>query len=172
MKNYKKTGIFLSLGSNQGDRSTNLHDARIKIQKQIGKIVRSSSIYSTAAWGVTDQPDFLNQVIEIETVLTPGALLEKTHSIEKSLGRIRTGKWGARIIDIDVLLYREVELNTAHLVIPHPELPNRKFVLVPFTEIAPDQVHPTRHKKISELLEQCSDQLAVTKFIEEQNSGD
>ncbi|RAW01896.1 2-amino-4-hydroxy-6-hydroxymethyldihydropteridine diphosphokinase [Pseudochryseolinea flava] len=159
--------MFLSLGSNQGDRSTNLHDACMKIRKQVGKIVRSSSIYSTAAWGVTDQPDFLNQVIEVETNLTPGALLEKTHSIEKSLGRIRTGKWGARIIDIDILLYREVELKTAHLVIPHPELPNRKFVLIPFAEIAADHVHPTAHKKISELLDTCTDQLAVTKFIED-----
>jgi 2-amino-4-hydroxy-6-hydroxymethyldihydropteridine diphosphokinase len=162
-----KTGIFLSLGSNQGDRSTNLHDARLKIQKQVGKIVRASSIYSTAAWGVTDQPDFLNQVIEIESSLSPGSLLEKTHTIEKSLGRIRTGKWGARIIDIDILLYRDATLKTTHLTLPHPELPNRKFVLIPFAEIAPDLLHPTLQKKISELLEICSDQLAVTKFIED-----
>ena len=162
-----KTGIFLSLGSNQGDRSNNLHDARKKIEKQAGKIVRASSIYSTAAWGVTDQPDFLNQVIEIHTTLTPGLLLEKTHAIEKSLGRIRSGKWGARIIDIDLLIYRDVVLETAHLVLPHPQLPNRNFVLVPFCEIAPDQLHPILHQTIQVLKDNCPDQLAVTKFQED-----
>jgi 2-amino-4-hydroxy-6-hydroxymethyldihydropteridine diphosphokinase len=162
-----KTGIFLSLGSNQGDRSTNLFDARKRIEKQAGKILRASSVYSTAAWGVTDQPDFLNQVIEIETRLTPGLLLDATHKIETSLGRIRTGKWGARIIDIDLLFYRHVVLTTGHLVLPHPELPNRNFVLVPFNEIAPGFIHPVLQKKISELLETCPDKLAVTKFVEE-----
>jgi 2-amino-4-hydroxy-6-hydroxymethyldihydropteridine diphosphokinase len=162
-----KTGIFLSLGSNQGDRLNNLHDARKRIEKQVGKIIKASSIYSTAAWGVTDQPDFLNQVIEVQTALTPGILLDKTHAIEKSLGRIRTGKWGARIIDIDILLYRDVLLETAHLKLPHPELPNRNFVLIPFSEIAPEQVHPTLHKTIRELLLICADKLAVTKFQED-----
>jgi 2-amino-4-hydroxy-6-hydroxymethyldihydropteridine diphosphokinase len=162
-----KTGIFLSLGSNQGDRSTNLHDARVKLQKQVGKIVRASAIYSTAAWGVTDQPDFLNQVIEIQTTLSPGALLDKTHAIEKSLGRIRTGKWGARIIDIDILLYRDAALNTTHLVLPHPEIANRRFVLIPFAEIAADHQHPTLHKSIQTLLDECPDQLAVMQFVEE-----
>lgn len=162
-----KTGIFLSLGSNQGDRSTNLFDARKRITKSVGKILRASSVYSTAAWGVTDQPDFLNQVIEIETTLSPGALLDATHKIETSLGRIRSGKWGARIIDIDILFYRDAILNTAHLVLPHPELPNRKFVLVPFNEIAPGFIHPVMKKTIHDLMEGCRDTLAVTRFVEE-----
>jgi 2-amino-4-hydroxy-6-hydroxymethyldihydropteridine diphosphokinase len=162
-----KTGIFLSLGSNQGDRFTNLFDARKRIEKQAGKILRASSVYSTAAWGVTDQPDFLNQVIEIETHLSPGALLEAIHKIETSLGRIRSGKWGARILDIDILFYRDAVLNTAHLILPHPELPNRNFVLVPFNEIAPGFIHPVLRKTIHELLEVCPDRLAVMKFIEE-----
>ena len=162
-----KAGIFLSLGSNQGDRWTNLFDARKRIEKQVGKIVKTSPIYSTAAWGVTDQPDFLNQVIEIQSTLSPGAVLERTHTIETSLGRIRTGKWGARIIDIDILFFRDVVLNTGHLVLPHPQLPFRKFVLIPFVDIAPTVEHPVLHKKISELLETCPDQLAVTLFQED-----
>lgn len=162
-----KTGIFLSLGSNQGDRINNLFDARKRLEKQAGKILRASSIYSTAAWGVTDQPDFLNQVIEIETKLTPGLLLDTTKKIETSLGRIRTGKWGARIIDIDILFYRDAILNTSHLVLPHPELPNRNFVLVPFNEIAPGFIHPVLRKNIHDLMETCKDKLAVNRFVEE-----
>jgi 2-amino-4-hydroxy-6-hydroxymethyldihydropteridine diphosphokinase len=162
-----KTGIFLSLGSNQGDRSTNLFDARKRIEKQAGKILRASSIYTTAAWGVTDQPDFLNQVIEIETKLSPGGLLEAANKIEASLGRTRTGKWGARIIDIDILFYRDAILKTTHLVLPHPELPNRNFVLIPFNEIAPGFIHPVLKKTINDLLDNCLDDLPVTRFTEE-----
>ena len=160
------TGIFLSLGSNQGDRQKNLRETIVQIAEVAGKIVKASPVYRTAAWGKTDQPDFLNQVIAIETSLTPEELLEKILAIEHRLGRIRTEKWAMRTIDIDILLFGNVIINSAALSLPHPELANRRFVLEPLNEIAPEYIHPILKKKISELLAECPDQLAVTKLQE------
>jgi 2-amino-4-hydroxy-6-hydroxymethyldihydropteridine diphosphokinase len=121
-----KSGIFLLLGSNQGDSRGNLSRAREAIQTLIGPIVTTSSFYRTAAWGKTNQPDFYNQVIQIDTVLEPHTLLDRILNIEYRLGRIRKEKWGPRIIDIDILFYHDKINNTADLILPHPGIPIRR----------------------------------------------
>ena len=126
-------------------------------------VVRCSSVYATEAWGKTDQPQFLNQVIEVDTKLDPHALLDKILATEKILGRSRKERWGPRTIDIDILLYGNHVLNTPSLRVPHPELQNRKFTLAPLREIAPDLVHPTLNKTVAELDDTCPDPLKATK---------
>lgn len=155
--------IFILLGSNVGDCQANLLNARQEISRSIGKIITTSSVYKSAPWGNTHQPDFFNQVIEVNSTLTPDNLLEGILDIEKSLGRKRGVKWGPRIIDIDILLWGTRSINTPQLVVPHPELPNRKFTLLPLTEIAPEFLHPGEKKTIRELLEACTDPMKVEK---------
>jgi 2-amino-4-hydroxy-6-hydroxymethyldihydropteridine diphosphokinase len=158
------TDVFLSLGSNEGDRQGNLDKTILRIGKEAGTIVKVSSVYRTAAWGKTDQPDFLNQAIQLETSLSPEELLEKILAIEHSLGRVRTEKWAMRTIDIDILLFGQMTMTSPHLSLPHPELANRRFVLVPLNDIAPDYLHPVLKKTIRELLAECPDQLAVERY--------
>lgn len=164
MQNPLTNRVFLLLGTNLGNRSDNLLVAIEQVQITAGKIIQASSIYETAAWGKTDQANFLNQVIEIETALAPIDLLNALLSIEEQMGRSREIKWGPRIIDIDILLYDEIVVTSDTLTVPHPALHERKFTLVPLAEIAGDQVHPIFQKKISELLAICSDPLPVTKI--------
>lgn len=156
--------IYLLLGSNQGDRLTNLKEARQLLNERIGGLVRSSSLYLTAAWGDIEQPNFYNQVVEIKTGLFPAELLEHILEIELLLGRTRSEKWGPRLIDIDILYYSDLKLDTQTLVIPHPQIQNRRFALEPLTEIAPDFVHPILMATQQELLEKCNDRLAVTRI--------
>jgi 2-amino-4-hydroxy-6-hydroxymethyldihydropteridine diphosphokinase len=156
-------GIFLLLGSNLGDRAQNLETSRNLIQQTAGRIVKASSIYQTAAWGKSDQPDFYNQVIEIESLLDPDTLLQTTLQIEEHMGRTRIEVWGSRIIDIDILLYGDVIVEHERLKIPHPQMTNRRFTLVPLSEIAPEVIHPITRKEIRKLLLICKDQLAVVK---------
>lgn len=155
--------IFILLGSNVGDRQANLLNARQEISREIGEIITTSAVYKTAPWGNTHQPDFYNQVIGIDSTLTPDTLLEGILEIEKRLGRTREVKWGPRIIDIDILLWGARTIKTPHLTIPHPELPHRRFTLLPLTEIAPEFLHPGEKKTIRELLEACTDPLKVEK---------
>jgi 2-amino-4-hydroxy-6-hydroxymethyldihydropteridine diphosphokinase len=154
-------GIFLLLGTNLGDRSQHLATARALIEARAGKIIKTSAIYQTAAWGKTDQPDFYNQVIEIESILSPDELLKTTLGIEEEMGRVRTEVWGARTIDIDILLYSDIMVEREHLIIPHPRMNNRKFTLIPLAEIAPEVIHPVTQKTIRELLAICTDKLNV-----------
>lgn len=144
--------VYLSLGTNLGNRSENLQKGIKKLQS-IGKIIKQSSVLETKAWGKTDQPDFLNQVVLIETKLSPQELLKECQKIETELGRIRVEKWGARTLDIDLLFYDKLILNTLKLKIPHPLLPERLFVLEPLAEIAPDLIHPLLKKNIKTLLQ-------------------
>jgi 2-amino-4-hydroxy-6-hydroxymethyldihydropteridine diphosphokinase len=156
-----KNRIFLLLGTNLGDRKKNLTVARNTIELQVGSIIKASSIYETKAWGKTDQPDFLNQALEVETQWSPKGVLQEILAIEQSLGRKRKEKWRERVIDIDILLY-ENEIITSHdLTIPHPQLPNRRFALVPLAEIAGDRLHPLLRISIDDLLKQCPDTLQV-----------
>lgn len=155
--------IFILLGSNVGDCQANLLNARQEISRGIGKIITTSSVYKTAPWGNTHQPNFYNQVIEINSPLTPDNLLEGILDIEKRLGREREVKWGPRIIDIDILLWGARTMKTPHLTIPHPELPHRRFALLPLTEIAPEFLHPGEKKTIRDLLEACTDPLKVER---------
>ncbi len=136
--------------------------ARVRIGLLAGKIAASSALYETAAWGNTEQPPFLNQVIALDTTLDARLLLTTILSVEKSLGRIRTTQWAPRTIDIDILLYGDEVIHDPELTVPHPALPERRFALTPLTEIAPDLKHPVLQKTISELVADCKDTLSVT----------
>ena len=157
--------VYLLLGSNMGARLQLLDNAIAKISNQIGEILERSSVYETAAWGKTDQPNFLNVAIAVSTELTPLEVLSRALQIEVELGRIREEKWGARLIDIDIIFYGNEVVNIPHtLDIPHPEMHKRKFVLEPLTEIAPELQHPVFNKSVSTLLHELNDQLEVTRI--------
>jgi 2-amino-4-hydroxy-6-hydroxymethyldihydropteridine diphosphokinase len=157
---------FLLLGSNLGDRKNNLQIARNAIAVSVGTVLKASSIYRTAAWGKTDQPEFLNQALKIETALSPEEVLREILKIEKNMGRIRIEKWGQRIMDIDILLYDDDLLNSPALTLPHPQLEHRRFALVPLAEIGGEVIHPVYKIKISDMLARCSDSLEVKEFSE------
>ncbi len=160
----KHNKVFLGLGSNLGNREENLLKAQKLIDKKVGKVHSKSSIYETAAWGITEQNAFLNQVLEIETVFSPDAVLHLLLKIEKNMGRIREIKWGERSIDIDVLYYNNEIISTENLVVPHPFIQERKFVLVPLCEIAPVFIHPRLKQSNLELLEKCQDSGEIVVF--------
>jgi 2-amino-4-hydroxy-6-hydroxymethyldihydropteridine diphosphokinase len=158
---------YLLTGGNIGNRAGYLQEAARQIDQTCGSILKSSSIYETAAWGKTDQQDFLNQAMLIETNLASIDLLEKILQIEKNLGRRREEKYGKRTIDIDILFYNREIINKPALQVPHPEMQNRRFTLVPLNEIAPEFIHPVFLKKIAELLKDCGDKLDVKKITRE-----
>ena len=156
--------IFLSLGSNLGDRQAVLALAREQIAKRVGVVSSESSVYETEPWGVADQPAFLNQVIRAETTLAPEEVLRIILDIEHELGRVRYERWGARVIDIDLLYYNALVLDSARLTLPHPRLQDRLFNLIPLAEIAPGFVHPSLKKTSLELLESCTDDGVVSRI--------
>jgi 2-amino-4-hydroxy-6-hydroxymethyldihydropteridine diphosphokinase len=155
---------YLLTGGNMGAREENLLLARERIREECGEIIAVSSLYETAAWGKTDQPSFLNQVLQIETKLKPRQLLLKILEIEEQVGRKRKEKYGPRIIDIDILFFNNQVYKSSLLTIPHPEIQNRRFVLVPMAEIAPDFVHPVLKETIIGLLAVSPDQLEVKRM--------
>ena len=155
---------YILLGSNLGDRKIYIASAISEISATLGIIEISSSLYETASWGKHDQPDFLNQVIELKTNLNPNDLLTGVLNIEIKLGRKRIEKWGSRVIDIDILLYGQQIVNEPELSIPHPLLAFRRFCLMPLNEIAPKFVHPILKKTMQELLFELSDDLFVKKL--------
>ena len=158
---------ILHLGSNEGNRLRHIQNAMKLIERKIGRKATQSSIYETEAWGIKEQPDFLNVVVKIESHLEPHPLLKRINEIEDELGRTRIEKWGSRIIDIDILFCENELINDAKLTIPHPYLEKRNFVLVPLNEIEPDFVHPIINKKISVLLKESKDTCKVKIWIEE-----
>ena len=157
---------YLLIGGNLGNRKENLAKAVSLINEQCGSLTRSSSIYKTEAWGNTDQPSFLNQALEISTSLNARQLMRKVLKIEEEMGRVRKEKLGPRIIDIDILLFENEIHDLRFLKIPHPEMQNRRFVLVPLAEIDSTLQHPVLKKSIAELLEECPDNLEVKKITE------
>lgn len=156
-----ESNVYLLLGTNQGNRGRNLEQATDHIVKVGSEIIKKSSIYETAPWGITDQPPFLNLVIHFRTTENPHSLLEKLLNIEREMGRKRIGKWGPRIIDIDILFYDNRTINTEDLTIPHPEIQNRMFTLLPLKEIAPNLIHPVFDVSILSLTEACTDSSEV-----------
>lgn len=147
---------MLSLGSNMGDRMQNLQDA-LRMLEQTGVVESMSGVYETEPVGFDAQDDFLNMVVDYRTPLAPADLLDRLLAVEKSLGRDRREKWGPRTIDIDILLYDDEVINDPHLTIPHPYYHERRFVLVPLVEIAPERVCPVRKVTMKQLLELCKD---------------
>src|SRR5713226_2982439 len=149
---------YLGLGSNQGDRVTLLNDALARLAGSGRvRVTKRSSLYETAPVGMTEQPGFLNLVAEVETDLDPQDLLELVLVVERSLGRVRTQRWGPRTVDIDILLYGDVRVDTPILAIPHPEMTRRRFVLEPLLEIAPDAALPDG-RRLATFLPEVRDQ--------------
>jgi 2-amino-4-hydroxy-6-hydroxymethyldihydropteridine diphosphokinase len=155
---------YLLTGGNEGDRFLHMQEARTNIELICGQLLQVSSLYETAPWGKTDQPDFLNQVILIDTKLSPEELLHAILSIEEMGGRKRTVKNAPRTIDIDILFYNELILEKQGLSIPHPRIADRRFVLEPLNEISPGFIHPVIGKTIHQLLLECKDELGVKKI--------
>lgn len=142
---------YIALGSNLGDKEKNLRRALLLLTQQGVEVVRVSSFLSTEPYGVTDQPQFLNAVACVRTSLAPLALLDVLLATELAMGRVRLRHWGERNIDLDLLLYEDVVLDTPRLHLPHSDMQNRDFVLLPLAEIAPELKHPTLQKTIWEL---------------------
>lgn len=156
MKDHKSESVrvIIALGSNIGDRGTYISKAQEKISKRVGKIIKASKLIETEAYGYTQQDDFLNMVIEVETKLSPMNLLKELMCIEKELGRVRTIHWGPRTLDLDIIYYGQEVIDEEDLKIPHPELYNRDFVLGPLEEIEPDLIDPVKNKSVRVLLEE------------------
>jgi 2-amino-4-hydroxy-6-hydroxymethyldihydropteridine diphosphokinase len=157
--------VFLGLGSDLGDREENLKKAVDAIGSSAATITGVSPLYETEPLGFRGSGDFLNMVISVETALSPSELLDKLMAAEKKLGRIRNEKRNvSRLIDIDILLYANEIVNCDSLVIPHPRMHERKFVLVPLNDIAPGLVHPTLGKTINQLLAECRDKSRIIPY--------
>lgn len=156
--------VFLLIGGNIGDRLQNLNQAITGLSATCGPVIQQSAVYETAAWGKTDQAAFLNQALVLTTSLTAQELITAILSVEEHMGRLRMEKFGPRVIDIDILFFNDEIMDEPNLTIPHPQLQNRRFVLVPLHEIAPKLVHPVLHKTIEQLLAECPDELEVSKI--------
>ena len=158
---------YLLLGSNMGDRDAYLLQAANLIDSKAGLIHQKSKTYEADAWGHKEQDPFLNQVLCINTQLSPEVLLKSILEIELEMGRQRFDKWHQRIIDIDILFYGDQIVNQKDLNIPHPHICERRFTLVPLAELAPDLIHPECNKAITELLAECRDPLGVRVYVKQ-----
>jgi 2-amino-4-hydroxy-6-hydroxymethyldihydropteridine diphosphokinase len=162
-----KNPVYLGLGSNIGDRKKIIETAVSEISGlKDTKVLKRSSLYKTEPWGIKNQEFFLNSVIEIETSLNPSELLDKLKKIESALGRKTRQKWTEREIDIDILFFDNLKITDKDVNIPHPEIQNRNFVLVPFCEINPGFIHPVLKKSVKDLLNDSKDNSAVIIFKE------
>jgi len=147
-----------------GEREEYLQNASELLATEIGVIQKESKIYESVPWGVENQSNYLNQVLEIRSELSAEEVLERVLQIEDKIGRIRNEKWGERIIDIDVLLFNDSIVEKDGICIPHIHLHNRKFVLIPLNEVAPSFIHPKYNKTIEELLSECKDIESVEEY--------
>jgi len=146
------------LGGNLGNTIEIFQNSIDFLTKKVGKITQLSSLYQTAAWGPIPQNDFINQVIEVETYLSAQELMDALLEIELQMGRIRNERWGPRTLDLDIIFFDDQIISTENLEIPHPRMTERKFVLVPMTEINPSFVHPKIQKTMEQLLLECEDE--------------
>tara|TARA_A100000171_G_C2137977_1_gene151957 strand:+ start:162 stop:653 length:492 start_codon:yes stop_codon:yes gene_type:complete len=156
--------IYLLLGTNLGDREKNLQIAKEQLTAHQLTIKKESSIYETAAWGIENQPSFLNQVVTVDSDKNPERVLVIINIIEGLMGRIRNLKWAQRLIDIDILYYGNSVIDKPKLKVPHPEIQNRRFTLAPLVELAPNFKHPISGKTQLEMLEECQDKLKADIF--------
>jgi 2-amino-4-hydroxy-6-hydroxymethyldihydropteridine diphosphokinase len=156
------TIAYIGVGSNVGNREANCRKA-FELLADTGRVISVSSLYFTEPVGYKEQEDFINAVVSIETDLSATELLDACRAIEGRLGRKRKLRWGPRTIDLDILLYGDHMINRPHLVIPHPLMATRKFVLAPLAEIAPDVMHPVLHKTAEQLLRELKDTSRVVK---------
>lgn len=156
--------VYLLLGANLGNPKDQLETATEMISLQLGDIQDRSALYRSSAWGVQNQPDFYNQVLSVQTKYTASEVLSICQGIEKDLGRTRGQKWGARIIDIDILYFNNKIIDRTDLHIPHPYLHQRRFTLLPLCEIAPNYIHPKMGQTNKQLLANCTDPLSVIKI--------
>ena len=146
--------VYLGLGTNLGNKEQNLRMSVKKIEERIGNVVSLSAFYATAPWGFSSENSFLNAAVCVETTLLPLQVLEETQRIERELGRTEksvNGLYADRLIDIDLLLYDDRVMDAEGLILPHPLMTERRFVMEPLSEIAPDVVHPVLHKTMKEL---------------------
>jgi 2-amino-4-hydroxy-6-hydroxymethyldihydropteridine diphosphokinase len=156
---------YILLGTNLGDKRTNLQQAILSISANLISIVSYSDIYETAAWGNTNQDNFYNQVIEVKTELSANDLLQTLLQIEIQMGRVRNQKWEARIIDLDILYFNHEIIDTENLKVPHPYLHVRRFTLAPLVQIASEFLHPVFNKTNTALLENCRDNSEVKLVV-------
>lgn len=163
MKKNSRIG-YLLLGSNLKNREKSLEIATFLINERVGSVSRKSRIYSTKPWGVEGQADFLNQAIEIKTNRSSDEIIDLCLEIESEMGRVRTGRVSARIIDIDFILFENEIVNTPKLILPHPRMHLRNFVLQLLAELAPEAIHPVFKTTISYLFEKCEDMEEVKLF--------
>ncbi len=158
--------VFLGIGGNIGNKAKNFSKVYELIENKLGKITSYSSVYESKPWGFHAEENFWNQVLVIETVLAPERLLQEIHEIEQEFGRTREiGKYTSREMDIDILYYDDLYLETGDLIIPHPLIHQRRFVLVPLAEIAPDKKHPLLRLNSVQMLETCKDE-SILKQID------
>lgn len=157
--------VYLALGSNLGDRLANLRQAILSLTPQMEVRIKSQ-VYETPPWGYTDQPKFLNQVVKVTTYLDPEPLLKHLKRLEVALGRKESFPNGPRLIDIDILFYDDLVLNKPSIVIPHPRLQERGFVLLPLMDIAPDLEHPVSRQTVREMAASCNLE-GIEKFVPE-----
>jgi 2-amino-4-hydroxy-6-hydroxymethyldihydropteridine diphosphokinase len=160
----KERLVVILLGGNVGDTIVYFKKAEKHLVRHLGKVYKKSHLYSSKAWGKTDQNDFLNQILVFKTGIEPIVLLDICQQAENENGRKRTVVWGERTIDIDILYVGNEIITESRLVVPHPYIAQRRFTLLPLAEILPDFIHPIYHKSQSTLLDECEDSGEVTKL--------
>lgn len=160
----EKDLVFVGLGSNLGDRRHNIRQALLLLDRPEAHVVQVSSLYETEPVGPRPQPDYLNAVCRLETQRSPDLVMAACLDVETQMGRVRDERWGPRIIDLDLLFHGDLIVQSPELILPHPRILERRFVLEPLCELAPDFLDPVSGKTVRELLEECPDSTRVVRI--------